>query len=119
MTANVLERKSLFQVEKIARLFIEVMMDYRTQKKFLLHEFVVMPDHFHLIIAPNGITLERSMGGWPTLSAVHSKPHEEVGAPLLCAAKGGIARCKASPIQVRLTDNIGKPTGRATRLTHV
>jgi len=34
-------------VEKIARLFIEGMMDYRTQKKFLLHEFVVMPDHFH------------------------------------------------------------------------
>jgi REP-associated tyrosine transposase len=57
----VLERKRLFQVEKIARLFIEVMMDYRTQKKFLLHEFVVMPDHFHLIITPKGITLERSM----------------------------------------------------------
>jgi putative transposase len=57
----VLERKSLFQVEKIARLFIEVMMAYRTEKKFLLHEFVVMPDHFHLIITPKGITLERSM----------------------------------------------------------
>jgi REP element-mobilizing transposase RayT len=57
----VLERKSLFQVEKIARLFIEVMTAYRTQKKFLLHEFVVMPDHFHLIITPKGITLERSM----------------------------------------------------------
>ena len=61
VTANVLERKSLFQVEKIARLFIAVMMDYRTQKKYLLHEFVVMPDHFHLIITPKGITLERAM----------------------------------------------------------
>ncbi|MGH9637002.1 MAG: hypothetical protein ACRD72_19400 [Candidatus Angelobacter sp.] len=45
VTANVLQRKSLFQVEKIARLFIEVMIAYRTQKKYLLHEFVVMPDH--------------------------------------------------------------------------
>jgi hypothetical protein len=32
VTANVLQRKSLFHVEKIARLFIEVMIAYRTQK---------------------------------------------------------------------------------------
>jgi len=31
------------------------------QKKYLLHEFVVMQDHFHLIITPVGITLERSV----------------------------------------------------------
>jgi len=29
-------KKSLFHVEKIARLFIEVMMDYRTRKRYLL-----------------------------------------------------------------------------------
>jgi putative transposase len=40
---------------------IEVLLSYRTQKKYLLHEFVVMPDHLHLIITPKGITLERSM----------------------------------------------------------
>ena len=61
VTANVLQKKSLFQVQKIARLFIEVMLQYRTKKKYLLHEFVVMPDHFHLIITPTGITLERAM----------------------------------------------------------
>jgi putative transposase len=61
VTANVLERKSLFQVAKIARLFIEVLLDYRTQKKYLLHELVVMPDHFHLILTPTGITLERAI----------------------------------------------------------
>ncbi len=61
VTANVLQRKSLFQVEKIARLFIEVMLNYRAEKKYLLHEFVVMPDHFHLIISPRKITLERAM----------------------------------------------------------
>jgi putative transposase len=37
------------------------MMLYRTQKKYLLHEFVVMRDHFHLILTPTGITLERAM----------------------------------------------------------
>jgi REP-associated tyrosine transposase len=61
VTANVLDRRCLFHVEKIARLFIDVMLDYRTRKKYLLHEFVVMPDHIHLIVTPKGITLERAM----------------------------------------------------------
>jgi putative transposase len=61
VTANVFQRKSLFQVEKIARLFIEILLNYRTQKKYLLHEFVIMPDHFHMIITPTGITLERAV----------------------------------------------------------
>jgi putative transposase len=61
VTANVLEKRSLFQVDKIARLFIEVLLDYRTKSKYLLHEFVVMPDHFHLILTPRAITLERAI----------------------------------------------------------
>jgi putative transposase len=61
VTANVFQRKSLFQVEKIACLFIELLLYYRTEKKYLLHEFVVMPDHLHLIITPTEITLERAM----------------------------------------------------------
>jgi len=36
-------------------------MHYRTEEKYLLHEFVVMPDHFHLIVTPTQITLERAM----------------------------------------------------------
>jgi len=54
-------KKSLFQVEKIANLFVEVVLSYRKKGKYYLHEFVVMPDHLHLIISPIGITLERAM----------------------------------------------------------
>ena len=61
VTANVLQKQSLFQVDKAARLFIEVLLEYRSRKKYLLHEFVVMPDHLHLILSPTGITLERSI----------------------------------------------------------
>jgi putative transposase len=61
VTANVLQKKSLFQVEKIANFFVEVLLGYRKQGKYHLHEFVVMPDHFHLIISLLEITLERSM----------------------------------------------------------
>ena len=61
VTSNVSQKRSLFQVEKIARLFIEVLQHYRNEKNYLLHEFVLMPDHFHLILTPTGITLERAM----------------------------------------------------------
>ena len=44
----------------MARLFVENLFHYRTQRKYLLHEFVVMPDHFHLLITPVE-TLERAM----------------------------------------------------------
>ena len=36
----------------MARLFLNVLQDYRSQGRYLLHEFVVMPDHFHLIVTP-------------------------------------------------------------------
>jgi putative transposase len=61
VTANVFEKRSFFQVEKAALLFLEVLLQYRTGRKYLLHEFVLMPDHFHLILTPTGVTLERSM----------------------------------------------------------
>src|SRR5215469_13706227 len=61
ITANTFQKKKLFQVEKNALLFLEVMFHYREEKKYLLHEFVLMPDHLHLIVTPVGITLERSL----------------------------------------------------------
>jgi putative transposase len=61
ITSNVSEKKSLLQTERSAGLLIEVMWHYREQGKYLLHEFVVMPDHFHLLLSPVGITLERGI----------------------------------------------------------
>ena len=61
VTASTFGKKALFQTERTALLFLDVLSHYRTQGKFLLHEFVVMPDHFHLILTPIQITLERSM----------------------------------------------------------
>ena len=38
------------------------MFGYREQGKFLLHEFVVMPDHLHLILTPDiKIPMERAI----------------------------------------------------------
>jgi putative transposase len=44
----------------MARLFIDVLLHYRQQDKYLVHEFVVMPDHFHLLLTPIE-TLERAL----------------------------------------------------------
>jgi putative transposase len=32
---------------------------YRREGHYLLHDFVVMPDHVHLLLTPQGVTLER------------------------------------------------------------
>jgi putative transposase len=46
----------------MAKLFLQVLLHYRGEGKFVLHEFVLMPDHFHLLITPApAITLERAI----------------------------------------------------------
>jgi putative transposase len=44
----------------MAQLFLDVLQHYSLQRRYLLHEFVVMPDHFHLLITPSE-TLERAL----------------------------------------------------------
>jgi putative transposase len=39
---------------------VDVLLHYRQQRRYLLHEFVVMTDHFHLLITPTE-SLERAM----------------------------------------------------------
>ncbi len=36
----------------MARLFLDTLARYRNQGRFLIHEFVLMPDHFHLLLTP-------------------------------------------------------------------
>jgi len=46
----------------MANLFCEILLRYRAEKRFLLHEFVVMPNHFHMLLSvPAGATLERAL----------------------------------------------------------
>jgi putative transposase len=45
-------RRSLFQSERMANLLIDVLQENRIRARFLLHEFVIMPEHFHLLLTP-------------------------------------------------------------------
>jgi putative transposase len=60
ITAAAFQKRSILQSDKMAGLLVDVLLDYRSQGKYLLHEFVVMPDHFHLLITPRE-SLERAM----------------------------------------------------------
>jgi putative transposase len=62
VTAGTWGRRPLFRAEPVARLFLDTLQRYRTQHKFLLHEFVLMPDHFHLLLTPApDIPLEKAV----------------------------------------------------------
>ena len=60
ITASTFQKRSILQSDRMAGLFVDVLLHYRERGKYLLHEFVVMPDHFHLLITPRE-SLERAM----------------------------------------------------------
>ena len=62
VTTTTFQRRRFFIVENYARLFLKTLYHYRRQGRFQLHVFVLMPDHFHLLITPApDVTLERAM----------------------------------------------------------
>ncbi|HUY81318.1 MAG TPA: transposase [Acidobacteriaceae bacterium] len=53
------QRKPFFRYERWAALMQEVLQHYRGGS-YLLHAYVIMPDHFHILISPKE-SLERAM----------------------------------------------------------
>ena len=62
VTSRTYNSRRIFQVPANCELFLETLQHYRAQGNYLLHAFVVMPDHIHLLLTPQAITLERTMG---------------------------------------------------------
>jgi putative transposase len=62
VTTNTAQRQPIFRRGETANLLLETLAHYRDQGRYLLHEFVIMPDHVHLLITPSEeISLERAM----------------------------------------------------------
>ena len=62
VTSSISEKRNLLQSERSAKLFIDVLYHYRSHGKYLLHGFVVMPDHFHVLITVGSeISIERAV----------------------------------------------------------
>jgi putative transposase len=83
VTSRSWESRALFFAEQNCSIFLESLLHYRDQGAFALHSFVLMPDHFHILMTPGPVTtLERAVqfikggsahrmrGGRPAISPV-------------------------------------------------
>ncbi len=62
VTTVAANRRRLFQVDANAQLMLDVLQHYRTQGKFALHAFVIMPDHVHVLLTPApDVSLEKAV----------------------------------------------------------
>jgi putative transposase len=62
VTSATFQRRRLFQIAANAELFLEILQEYRREGRYKLYAFVVMPDHMHLLLTPQNITIERAVG---------------------------------------------------------
>ena len=50
VSSKAIEGRFILQSDRMARLFIDVLRFYVALKRFVIHDFVVMPNHVHLLI---------------------------------------------------------------------
>src|SRR5216684_8051408 len=56
------QRTPLFRNPQEAELMMDVLAHYGEQKKYVMHEFVIMPDHLYLLLTPTAdVSLERAV----------------------------------------------------------
>ena len=62
VTTDTWQKRALFQVDELAEIVVHRIIDCREQGAYLLHEFVLMPNHLHLLLTPGvSTTLEKAM----------------------------------------------------------
>ena len=62
VTTKCWQSRTVFQVTEVAEILVDTLFTYRDRGIYLLHEFVIMPDHLHLILTPGSTaTLEKAM----------------------------------------------------------
>src|SRR5579875_1561265 len=62
VTFSTAGRRRLFQVHERAALMMDTLLHYRQQGRYLLHSYVVMPDHVHVLLTPaSDVPLEKAI----------------------------------------------------------
>jgi putative transposase len=62
ITFSTAGRRRIFQIETNAAVMVDTLQHYREQGRFLLHAFVIMPDHVHVLITPAAeVSLEKAI----------------------------------------------------------
>jgi putative transposase len=62
VTTATRDRRPIFEISRVADLFIDTLLHYRRLGHYKLHAYVVMPDHVHVVITPQSITLDQAVG---------------------------------------------------------
>jgi REP element-mobilizing transposase RayT len=52
VTTNTYKRAKLFSLAEACELLISIIYQVRAELQFMLLAFVIMPDHFHLVVLP-------------------------------------------------------------------
>lgn len=53
--------RAILQSDRMANLLIDVIRSYTLAGAFLVHEFVVMPNHLHVLVTVREITIEKAI----------------------------------------------------------
>jgi putative transposase len=62
VTTKAWESRNLFQAGDVANIIVRRLLQCREEGHYLLHGFVVMPNHVHLLLTPGPrVTLEKAM----------------------------------------------------------
>ncbi len=62
VTSVTWQHRPILQSDELARELLSTLLQCRAEGRFALHEFVIMPDHLHLILTPaTALSLERAM----------------------------------------------------------
>ena len=62
ITSRTWESRKLFIKSPVCEIVIDTLLHYRDKHNYLLHSFVLMPDHLHILLTPGeGISLERAV----------------------------------------------------------
>ena len=62
VTTKSFQNRALFHVTEIAETVLESLEHYHRRGEYLLHEYVLMPDHLHVMITPSATnSLEKAM----------------------------------------------------------
>jgi len=62
VTTRCWEGRTIFQVTENAEILVRALFRYCDQSHYSLHEFVVMPNHLHLLLTPSTVTsLEKAV----------------------------------------------------------
>ncbi len=61
VTTKSWENTFWFQAVRAAEIVVGKMLEYRDKGNYLLHDFVLMPNHLHLILTPTSASLEKCM----------------------------------------------------------